>query len=72
MIITEAYRSGHNEAVLKTVWVNSPRGFESLRFRQEIGHPCGVLFSLAEAEGENRKISKRFACSSYEPCAEVE
>ena len=28
------YRSGHNEAVLKTVWVNSPRGFESLRLRQ--------------------------------------
>ncbi len=28
------YRSGHNEAVLKTVWVNSPRGFESLHLRQ--------------------------------------
>ncbi|MBQ9354679.1 MAG: hypothetical protein IJT84_03230, partial [Clostridia bacterium] len=29
---TEAYRSGHNEAVLKTVWGN-PQGFESLPLR---------------------------------------
>ena len=31
---TEGYRSGHNEAVLKTVWGN-PRGFESHSLRQK-------------------------------------
>ena len=29
---TQGYRSGHNEAVLKTVWGN-PRGFESHTLR---------------------------------------
>ena len=31
---TQGYRSGHNEAVLKTVWGN-PRGFESHSLRQK-------------------------------------
>ena len=30
----QGYRSGHNEAVLKTVWGN-PRGFESHSLRQQ-------------------------------------
>ena len=32
LLHTERYRSGHNEAVLKTVW-RKPQGFESLPLR---------------------------------------
>jgi hypothetical protein len=32
VIVMERYRSGHNEAVLKTVW-RKPQGFESLPLR---------------------------------------
>ena len=37
---TERYRSGHNEAVLKTVW-RKPHGFESHPLR----HTCGGQFA---------------------------
>ena len=42
----QEYRSGHNEAVLKTVGLTA-RGFESLFLRQSNGHQNGVPFALA-------------------------
>ena len=43
--IVEGYRSGHNEAVLKTVWGN-PRGFESHSLRQKKAACDSVLLFL--------------------------
>ena len=41
---SEAYRSGHNETVLKTVWMKAHRGGESLRLRQteDKGASCAL------------------------------
>ena len=46
--VTEAYRSGHNEAVLKTVWVQAHRG----------SNPFASAIDLAES-GTQRARSKR-------------
>ena len=47
IIRTEAYRSGHNEAVLKTVWVHAHGGSNpSASARRKKYEPCGSYFFL--------------------------
>ena len=46
---TEAYRSGHNEAVLKTVWVQAHRGSNPLASAKTKGHLQRCPFVLAES-----------------------
>ena len=56
----ERYRSGHNEAVLKTVW-RKPQGFESLPLRHnEKGRTCCGLFR----SGDGRLIRTLLHCGS--------
>ena len=46
IIFTEGYRSGHNEAVLKTVWVHAHVGSNPTPSAKTKGHLWGVLFVL--------------------------
>ena len=47
--LTEAYRSGHNEAVLKTVW-GQPHGGSNPSASANAKAPNRVPFCVAEAE----------------------
>ena len=47
---TQGYRSGHNEAVLKTVWGN-PRGFESHSLRNKTAPFMGAVLFHREFNG---------------------
>ena len=48
---TEAYRSGHNEAVLKTVWVKAHGGSNPSASANAKRTPRGVRFALKKKEG---------------------
>ncbi len=80
---TQGYRSGHNEAVLKTVWGN-PRGFESHSLRQKQSSTfVGLCFSLwtwvrphapLRSNGLRLALARRCGCqaqrgSNPTPCA---
>ena len=58
--IVEGYRSGHNEAVLKTVWGN-PRGFESHTLRQKRTNFCLPKVRSFFIHCESNGISSRFS-----------
>ena len=51
---TEAYRSGHNEAVLKTVWVQAHGGSNpSASATAKVTPVRGVTFYCVEASDKN-------------------
>ena len=68
IIYTEGYRSGHNEAVLKTV-CRQARGFESHSLRQRKAHRK-VCFLRWRRESKKEDILRSKSGFAFEPKAD--